>query len=77
MSVLTNKERDGLEDVFLSIHTNSEKYKKIKNLSSLLFAINFDFSAPKLLKQVKLGIKESKLSNLLTKYTKKKRNLRK
>jgi len=37
MSVLSKNEREGLEDVFLSIHTHQEKYEKIKNLASLIF----------------------------------------
>ena len=31
MSALTKKERDGLEDVFLSIHSHTDKYQKIKS----------------------------------------------
>ena len=30
MGVLTKNERDGLEDVFLSIHTSTDKYKKLR-----------------------------------------------
>ena len=32
MSALTQNERDGLEDVFLSIRTSSDKYQKTKDI---------------------------------------------
>ncbi len=45
MSALTKKEKQGLEDVFLSIHTKDSKYLKIKNLVNLVMTrkknINF------------------------------------
>ena len=77
MGALTKNERDGLEDVFLSIHSNHDKYQKIKKLSSLILTKSINFSAHKLLKQANLGLKESKLSNFLSKFAKKKKNLSK
>ncbi len=77
MSTLTKRERDGLEDVFLSIHSNSDKYEKLKKLSSLLMQKGVDFSSYKLLKRAKFGLKRSKLSLFFIKLGKKKKNLSK
>ena len=77
MSALTKNERDGLEDVFLSIHTTSDKYQKIKKISSLIMAHETSFNLLKLLKQAKHGVKETKLSQLLLNFSKKKKNLSK
>ena len=38
MSTLSKSERDGLEDVFLSIHSNQDKYQKIKEISTLIIS---------------------------------------
>ena len=59
MSALSKQERDGLEDVFLSIHSGSEKYKKIKDLSSLIIASDISSVLSKLLKRAKFGLKKS------------------
>ncbi len=65
MGVLTKSERDGLEDVFLSIQSVG-KYEKLKNLSILKNFLN------------RYGrSKATKISHFLCKYTKKKRNLSK
>ncbi len=77
MSALTKNERDGLEDVFLSIHSNHNKYQKMKELSSLIMARNVDFSMSKLLKRAKMGLKDSKLSHYCTFSSKKKKYLSK
>ena len=77
MSALTKNERDGLEDVFMSIHSHRDKYQKLKNLSSLLQATKSDFMVSKLLVQAKESIKETKLSHLLAFFSKKKKNLSK
>jgi len=77
MGVLTKNERDGLEDVFLSIHTSTKKYKKLKDLSTLIMSHNTTLNFKKLLKQAKYGLKETKFSDFLLKYTKKKKNLSK
>jgi len=77
MGVLTKNERDGLEDVFLSIHTSTDKYKKIKDLSALIMTHETTLNFKKLLKQAKYGLKETKISQFLLKYSKKKKNLSK
>ena len=77
MSTLTNKERDGLEDVFLSINSNTDKYKKMKELSSLLIPQKTDINFLSLLKQAKVGLKETKFSQFLLFLSKKKKHLRK
>ncbi len=77
MGVLTKNERDGLEDVFLSIHTSTNKYKKIKDLSALIMTHETTLNFKKLLKQAKYGLKETKISHFLLKYSKKKKNLSK
>ena len=77
MSALTKNERDGLEDVFLSIHSNNDKYQKIKDLSSLILDHNSTINFSNLLKQAKNGLKETKLSHYLAYLSKKKKNLSK
>jgi len=77
MGVLTKNERDGLEDVFLSIHSSTDKYSKIKYLSTLIMKHETTLNFTKLLKQAKYGLKETKLSQFLLKYSKKKKNLSK
>ena len=75
MSALTKNERDGLEDVFMSIHTN--RYKKIKDLSSFVKNSDISFSLSKLLKHAKIGLKKTKSSNFITFLYKKKKYLSK
>jgi len=77
MSTLTNKERDGLEDVFLSINANTDKYKKIKELSTLIMLHKTTINFARVLKQAKVGLKETKLSQFLLYLGKKKKHLRK
>ncbi len=77
MGALTKNERDGLEDVFLSIHSSAEKYKKIKDLSALVMSHGSSLNFKKLLKQAKYGLKETKMSQFLLKLSKKKKNLSK
>jgi hypothetical protein len=77
MSALTKQERDGLEDIFLSINTNNSKYEKMKEFSSLLMSKNISFNTSKFLKMAKIGLKESKLSQFITLFVKKKKNLSK
>jgi len=77
MSALTKNERDGLEDVFLSIHTHSEKYQKIKEISSLIMEHNSTVNFSNLLKRAKYGLKEAKISHFLVNLSKKKKNLSK
>ncbi|MEA2072466.1 MAG: hypothetical protein U9O86_02685 [Campylobacterota bacterium] len=77
MSTLTKNERDGLEDVFMSIHTQSDKYKKLKEISSLILSKQSLLSTTKLLKQAGQGLKETNFSQLLLNFYKKKKNLSK
>jgi len=77
MSALTKKERDGLDDVFLSIHSNNNKYLKMKELSALILSPNLNFSMRTLLKRAKRRLKKSKLSYYFMYSGKKKKNLSK
>lgn len=77
MSILSKSERDGLEDVFLSIHSNQDKYQTIKHISALIISKKNNFSIPKLLKQAKEGLKETKVTHFMTFFDKKKKNLSK
>jgi hypothetical protein len=75
MSALTTNERDGLDEVFLSIHT--DKYKKIKVISTLLIFNKPKFNMKRLIKVAKYGLKETKTSQFIFSFTKKKKNLSK
>jgi len=77
MSALTKNERDGLEDVFLSIHSHTNKYNKLKELSSLIMIKNKPINPLTLLKRAKNGLKETKLLIFLVKLSKKKKSLSK
>ena len=77
MSALTKSERDGLEDVFMSIHSNRDKYRKMKELSSFIINSDISFSLSKLLKHAKIGLKKTKSSTFFTFFTKKKKYLSK
>ncbi len=65
MSILSSKEREALEDVFLSIHVNKSKYIILKKV-----IIN-------LLQTAKYGLKETKLIVFLSNFIKKKKHLSK
>ena len=73
MSALTKNERDGLEDVFLSIHSHTDKYQKIKEISTLIMNHQTTFDFKSLLKRARYGLK----SSFIVKYAKKKKNLSK
>jgi len=77
MSVLTKNEREGLDDVFLSIQSHQEKYQKIKEISALIMAKGSALTLPKLAKVAKVGLNDTKLSHLLAFLSKKKKNLSK
>jgi len=76
MGALTQDERDGLEDVFLSINSVS-KFEKIKNISILMVSNFSKQNITKLLKQAKYGVKEQKITHFFLDLTKKKKNLSK
>lgn len=75
MSALTQNERDGLDEVFLSIHSNKDKLQRIKEISILIISKRGTFSMKKLIKSAKYGIKEGKFSQFTQFLTKKKKNL--
>ena len=67
MGTLTQKERDALEDVFLSIHTSTNKSKKLQNfLISMLLYIR-KFYLKKHLKLLNKGLKKQKQHNIYLK----------
>mgnify|MGYP006899554623 CR=1 FL=1 len=77
MSALTKNERDGLDDVFLSIHSHTNRYNKIKEISALIMIRNNSINPLTLLKRAKKGLKETKLLHFIAKLSKKKKNLSK
>ena len=76
MGTLTKTERDGLEDVFLSIHTNSG-YNKFKNISTYSIYRNTNNYIHLIVKRAKLGLRDRKLTHFLSYLAKKKKNLSK
>ena len=76
MSALTKKERDGLEEVFMSIHSNSHKLEKIKEISLLIISKKNYFFAKKLIEKAKIGLKTTKIIHFFNIKQKKKKNLR-
>jgi hypothetical protein len=77
MGALTQNERDGLDEVFLSIHSKEDKLEKMKNLALLFTSHKSTQNFSKLFNRAKHGLKETKLSHFLLQYTKKKKNLSK
>jgi len=75
MGTLTNKERDALEDVFLSIHTSNNSYLNIKDLYSIIAENKISLSLSYLLKRAKFGLKRAKTSHLSSYLDKKKKPL--
>jgi len=76
MSALTNNERDGLEDVFLSIHSGTNSYINIKDIYSSLKDNKISISLSNLLKHAKLGLKKGKSIQFSSLFSKKKKSLR-
>jgi hypothetical protein len=77
MGALTKQERDALEEVFLSIHTKSSRYEKIKELSSFVITADISIALSKLLKRAKFGLKKRKTSQFFSFFDKKKKFLSK
>lgn len=77
MSTLTKKEREGLEDVFLSIHTDTQKLKKLTHLSIILIHKISVIPAKALRYKDRFASNASKLAQLFGKTGKKKKNLSK
>ncbi len=77
MSALTKDERDGLEEVFLSIHSHEDRYRKMKEVSSLILNHITETDYIKLLKRAKHRLHKAKISHFLLDFSKKKKNLSK
>lgn len=78
MSTLTQQEREGLEDVFRSIHTsNKQRVQKRVELSSFIITPNIGSVVSKVLKQAKIGLKKRKTFHFLSFFNKKKKSLSK
>ncbi|MDY0116411.1 MAG: hypothetical protein RBR59_02415 [Sulfurimonadaceae bacterium] len=76
-TTLTQQEREALEDVFLSIHTNKQKYEKLKEISQLLLCKNISYRFENLFTDLKVGIKQTSFSSFTTIFSKTKKHLRK
>jgi hypothetical protein len=76
MGALTQNERDGLDEVFLSIHTVS-KFEKIKKKSTAIFSNLSTQNITNRWKQAKYGLQEKKIIQFLLDLSKKKKNLSK
>ena len=77
MSTLTQKERDGLDEVFLSIHSSNDNYKYTKELLTLIIPKSKGYFVLMASKLAKYGIKLSMFSQFPSFSTKKKKNLSK
>ena len=77
MSALTKNERDGLEEVFLSIHPDAKKYQKFKELSAFIIHNNPPIFFLKMLKRAKYGLEDTKFAYFSPKFDKKKKHLSK
>jgi hypothetical protein len=77
MGTLTKKEREGLDDVFLSISTHKSSYLNFKKISILFSSQQKTLNIKNLIKEANVGLKETKISSLLASLSKKKKNLSK
>ena len=77
MNTLTEKERNGLEEVFNAIHSDKTKYSISAYLASFLLIDKSHFKAKVMTLSLKNTLKLDKLSLFLTNYAKKKKNLSK
>ena len=77
MGGLTNKEREGLEDVFLCIHTDNHRNYKFQKIYTLISNQNIDFLKYNIYKGANFGLKRVKISYFFNKITKKKKYLSK
>lgn len=77
MSILTQNERDGLDDVFKSIHSSNNNYKNIKELLAFIISKIKRFKLKKFVKQAKYGTKQTFFSRFLSFIDKKKKKLSK
>ena len=77
MSILTQNEREGLEEVFLSIKTSSSRYEKLKSFIVLWIGIYPRKSAQKPAKALPAGNFRDKLTKNFSFLAKVKKNLSK
>ncbi|MFA6197367.1 MAG: hypothetical protein WC656_12085 [Sulfurimonas sp.] len=77
MGALTKQERDGLDEVFLSIHSHSDKYHNIKNIPYFIMSKGSAFSVSSFFKHAKHGLKATNISHFMAFLTKKKKCLSK
>jgi len=77
MNILTKNERDGLEEIFLSLHPDANKYQKFKDLSLFIIHNNPPIFFMKMLKKAKDELKVVKFSYFSPKFHKKKKKLSK
>jgi len=75
MSALTKEERDGLEDVFLSIHSTGKSHLNIKDFYALIITNRISLSVSNLLKRAKIGLKKDKRTQFSSFFVKKKKPL--
>jgi len=77
MNMLSKNERDGLEDVFLSIHTNHNKLHKFKELVSIVIPKKRTYLIMKFIKEAIYEVKAMKFQDFINYFNQKKKNLRK
>ncbi len=77
MGILTKNEREGLEEVFLSINSGKSRFEKLKYFISLLLHIHTDEYSQKEQKIAKTGNFRDKLTKNFTFFSKVKKNLSK
>jgi hypothetical protein len=77
MSILTQNERDGLEDVFSSIHSCDTNHRLLKGVLPLIMFIKRYFLETKFYKLAKYGVKAIYFSHFSSFKHKKKKNLSK
>jgi len=75
MGTLSNKERDALEDVFLSIHSSGNRHINIKDYYSILVSNKISLALSNLLKRASFGLKKRKRTHFYHFFTKKKKPL--
>lgn len=76
-TTLTQQEREALEDVFLSINANKQKYEKLKEISQLLLRNNISNRFENFFTNLKSGIKQTNLCSFTSFLSKTKKHLRK
>ena len=77
MSILTQNEREGLEEVFLSIKTSTSRYEKLKSFTLLWIDLHLKKVPKKEAKAPVSGKFRDKLTKNFNFFTKVKKNLSK